>query len=89
MEKTMKIQFRVTEKEYTGLKRQADIFNIKISELARLRTLNNSSLSPRVFCTIASLYNQFDIPADKWNKEMERNYKEGMKYLYDVLQNRQ
>ena len=88
MSKTKIIQFRITEDEYNILLKESNIYNISINELARRKVLHgNIGIDPRIYFTISGIYNMLEMPQEQWNKEMERNYKEGMSYLYDVLKN--
>ena len=88
MSKNKKIQFWITEEDYNLLYKEANINNESITELARRKLLHgNTDLTPRTYSTMCGIYNLLKMPHDLWNGEMERNYKEGMRYLYDVLKN--
>ena len=91
MNKTKIIQFRVTDEQYNNMAEEADSYGVKANELARRKALYNVSsdaLNPRVIITLAEIYRMFELPQEKWNKEMHRNYKKGMSYLYDVFKDR-
>ena len=91
MNKTKIIQFRVTDEQYNTMAAEANGYGINVNELARRKALYNCSsdtISPRVIITLAEMYRMFELPQENWNKEMHRNYKKGMSYLYDVFKDR-
>ena len=86
MRKNHIAQVRFTEAQYHTIEEAAKVRGISVVEYIRLRALNGQA-EPRLTVTLTHIYNTLQIPYDKWNKQMEENFKKGMAYLYDLKNN--
>ncbi len=83
------IQFKINNEQYKRLQERADeqhlSVNLYCKQLVQSGINGNIGLTPELLVTLTGMYNMLQVPQDKWNSEMHKNFREGMDSLYGKL----
>ena len=83
------IQFKVKEDIYNSIKEKADTENMSVNLYTRKIIMEDihghTGLTPEILIRLTGIYNMLELPTDRWNDTMRKEYSKEMERLYNEL----
>ena len=83
------IQFKVKEDIYNSINEKADTENMSVNLYTRKMIMEgihgHTGLTPEILIRLAGIYNMLELPTDRWNDTMRKEYSKEMERLYNEL----